>query len=94
MAKHGYESVACMTLSRVLLQLPVPEGFQPRYYHSLTAASLAQGITVVTAFGGYRKYFSDRIAETTLLQFGEYTCFVSVLKGPLCTEPKCTRLYK
>ena len=71
---QGCESVACMTLSRVLLQLPVPEGFQPRFYHSLTATSLAPGITVVTAFGGLRKYFSDRIAETTLLQFGEYTC--------------------
>ena len=50
----------------------MPEGFPPRYRHSLTATSLAPGITVATAFGGRRGYFGDRIAETTLLQFGEY----------------------
>ena len=57
---------------RVLLQLPVPEGFQPRFSHSLTATSLAPGITVATAFGGWRNLGDDLIAETTLLQFGEY----------------------
>ena len=78
MAEHGCESVACMTLSCVLLQLPVPEGFPPRHCHSLTATSLAPGITVATAFGGYGKCLDDRIAETTLLQFGEDTCLVLV----------------
>ena len=56
-------------------QLTVPEGAQPRVWHTVTAFNLGPGRTQVTMFGGRPKWEggnSDaKLAETTVLEFGE-----------------------
>ena len=55
------------------LQVTPPESVRGRYYHSITATSLGQGLTEVLMLGGIQKLElgGDPIAETTILRFGE-----------------------
>ena len=63
----------------LFVQLNIPDGVQPRCYHTITAISLGPGLTEATVFGGcsIRLPGSDdvvskySIAETTVVQFGE-----------------------
>ena len=68
----------CINLSTYTLQIILSEGILSRYGHSLTATSLAPGLTEVTLFGGCTKF--DRqltddkrpmIADTAVLTLGE-----------------------
>ena len=59
-------------------QLTLPEGAQPRMWHTVTAFSLGPGQTQVTMFGGCPKWEGGKSAdalpklvETTVLEFGE-----------------------
>ena len=59
-------------------QLTLPEGAQPRMWHTVTAFSLMPGQTQVTMFGGCLKCdmgksddAQPKLAETTVLEFGE-----------------------
>ena len=59
-------------------QLTLPEGVQPRMYHTVTAFSFGTGRTQVTMFGGCPKWewgkshdALPKLAETTVLEFGE-----------------------
>ena len=59
-------------------QLTLPDGVQPRMWHTVTAFGLRPGWTQVTMFGGCPKWeggkSSDaqpKLAETTVLEFGE-----------------------
>jgi len=59
-------------------QLALPEGAQPRMWHTVTAFSLVPGRTQVTMFGGcpnFERGKSDdaqpKLAETTVLELGE-----------------------
>ena len=59
-------------------QLTLPEGAQPREFHTATAFSLGPGRTQVTMFGGCPKWergksddVQPKLAETTVLEFGE-----------------------
>ena len=59
-------------------QLTLPEGAQPRMWHTVTAFSLGPGRTQVTMFGGCLKCdmgksddAQPKLAETTVLEFGE-----------------------
>ena len=60
------------------LQLPqLPDGFPPRYGHSITAVELVPGLIEVTVFGGVTQYDSKKsldhqamVAETTIMSFG------------------------
>jgi len=59
-------------------QLALPEGAQPRMYHTVTSFSLGTGWTQVTMFGGCPKLergksddAQQKLAETTVLDFGE-----------------------
>ena len=61
-----------------LPQLTLPEGAQPRMYHTVTVFSLGPGRTQVTMFGGCPKLEGVKpddallkVAETTVLEFGE-----------------------
>ena len=60
-------------------QLTLPEGVQPRMLHTVTAFSFRPGLTQVTMFGGCpkwemgnAKHAQPKLAETTVLEFGEY----------------------
>ena len=63
-----------------IVQINLPT-LQSRCYHSAGAFSLSPGLTEVTIFGGCpefpNNYMSDadlpRMANTTVLRFGEYT---------------------
>ena len=66
--------------STYILQIILPEGMPSRMGHSLTATSLAPGLTEVTMFGGCTKWdtdpqvFDDKlpmIADTVILTLGE-----------------------
>ena len=66
-------------------QLTLPEGAQPRMYHTATALSLGPGWTQVTMFGGCPKWElgkpSDalqKLANTTVLDFGEQNTHNSI----------------
>ena len=59
-------------------QLTLPEGAQPRMWHTVTAFSLWPGRTQVTMYGGCPKWewgksddTQPKLAETTVLEFGE-----------------------
>ena len=59
-------------------QLTLPEGAQPRMWHTVTAFSMGSWRTQVTMFGGCPQWEmgkSDdelpKLAETTVLEFGE-----------------------
>ena len=61
-----------------ILQIILPEGIPPRWGHSLTATSLAPGLTEVAMFGGCTKCNSQlsddklpMIADTAVLTLGE-----------------------
>ena len=61
-----------------LSQLTLPEGAQPRMWHTATALSLGPGLTQVTMFGGCPKWEREKsldtqqkLAKTTVLDFGE-----------------------
>ena len=64
-----------------ILQVTLPDGLLPRWAHSATVISLCQGLEELILFGGttddavYGKQPSDysRIAETTIITFGEYS---------------------
>ena len=67
-----------ITFSTYMLQIILPEGMPSRWGHSLTATSLAPGLTEVTMFGGCTKYDlqlafdkQPRIADTAVLTLGE-----------------------
>ena len=67
-----------ITFSTYMLQIILPEGIPSRWGHSLTATSLAPGLTEVTMFGGCTKYDlqlafdkQPRIADTAVLTLGE-----------------------
>ena len=73
--RYNYSTRLCVlnysSICHLSMQLTGHWSFQPRFNHSLTATSLAPGITVVTSFGGAKKWGINRIAETALLQFGK-----------------------
>ena len=59
-------------------QLTLPEGTQPRFWHTLTAFKMDQGRVHATTFGGSPSYDPNRsddddpkLADTTVLEFGE-----------------------
>ena len=56
------------------MQLTLPDDIQSTGYgHSVTAISLAPGLTEVTMFGGASSpHSSDCIATTTIISFGEF----------------------
>ena len=60
------------------LQLPLPEGTQPRFGHTVTSFQLDEETAHTTTFGGCpeedRKKSDDdlpKLAETTVMEFGE-----------------------
>ncbi len=54
------------------LQVTPPKSVKPRYWHSITATSLGQGLIEVLVFGGSRGWpYVKPVAETTILRFGE-----------------------
>ena len=65
-----------------ILQVTLPDGLLPRWGHSATVISLCQGLEELILFGGstddfvHGKHDSrySRIAETTIITFGEYSC--------------------
>ena len=61
------------SLHHMYMQVTLSEDMQPRDLHTATAFSLAPGLTEVAMFGGSPKRVpgQPRIAETTVLQFGE-----------------------
>ena len=70
----------------VIYQLTLPDDIpSTRRRHSVTATSLAPGLTEVTMFGGSTS--DDRIALTTVMTFGELNpCPLRVYKESVnCT---------
>ena len=66
-------------------QLILPEGAQPRMWHTATALSLGPGWTQVTVFGGSPKLeggksdnAQQKLAKTTVLDFGEHNTYNSI----------------
>ncbi len=60
-------------------QVELPDELQPRRGHTLTAVSLAPGLTEVTMFGGSPKWDptgidekQPKLADTVLLRLGEW----------------------
>ena len=66
-------------VSNQLPQVTLPEGAQPRLWHTVTALSLGPGQTQVTMFGGCPKWerqkTDDAQAKTTVLVFGEQNTY-------------------
>ena len=74
----------------LLIQLPVPEGVLPRYWHSTIAVDLAPGFTEVTVFAGCphldpKRTLADQVklAETVILSFGMFVLTIVSLLSPL-----------
>ena len=68
------------------VQLTLPDA---RYGHSVTAISLAPGLTEVTMFGGTNYHYC--IAATTIISFGESNPYMSW--GSDFTKPPYQVLY-
>ena len=63
-------------------QLTLPEGTQPRFWHTLTAFEMDQGRVHATAFGGCSRFVhggsdddQSKLADTAVLEFGEQDTF-------------------
>ena len=61
----------------LLIQLPLPEGVLPRWWHSTIAVDLAPGLTEVVVFAGSSQFDPNKtiadpvkLAETVILSFG------------------------
>ena len=74
----SFNSLSISTQLSPSPQLTLPEGAQPRMYHTATALSLGPGWTQVTMFGGCPKWERgkshntlQKLAQTTMLDFGE-----------------------
>ncbi len=67
-----------------------PESVTPRCVHSITATSLGPGLTEVLVFGGRLERLGDKIAETTILRFGEQL-LVHVAMAKHCLIDKYTQ---
>ena len=60
------------------LQLPLPEGTQPRYGHTVTSYQVDERTIHTTTFGGCPEWDSKRsldddpkLADTTVMEFGK-----------------------
>ena len=81
----SFNSLSISTQLSPSPQLTLPEGAQPRMYHTATALSLGPGWTQVTMFGGCPKFESEKsddaqlkLAKTTVLDFGEQNTHNSI----------------
>ena len=80
-----FNSLSLSTQLSPSRQLILPEGAQPRMWHTGTALSLGPGWTQVTMFGGCPKLESgksdnahQKLAKTTVLDFGEQNTYNSI----------------
>ena len=74
-------------------QLTLPGDAQSRVWHTATDLRLGPGRTRVTMFGGCPKFESgktddtqQKLAKTTVLEFGEQNAYMTLYQIPLCIE--------
>ena len=93
---HGIDNIDTLcTMDCVVfpsLQLPLPEGTQPRWGHTVTSFRLDEETVHTTTFGGCPEYDPKRsedddlkLADTTVMEFGEwysavYTMFLAEIR--------------
>ena len=73
-----------ISLVFVSIQVRLPADIQPRRSHSVTAITLCSGLVDVIVFGGISEDYDgykaikdcSRIAETTVITFGEWLWYI------------------
>ena len=60
------------------LQVDLPRGSGPRYFHTATVVSCGPRSVMVVEFGGQRKFLGvfDPVAATTIVQIGGLSDFI------------------